>query len=824
MNARIPEQDAGSSTPAIESMLLQVTAGRDALPVGHRLDQFVVEGVIDRDDLCIRYSSRDPVSGDPVEIEEYLPETIARREDDGTVQPRSATLLAAYQAGMRAFLEEALQLANTVHPSLLRMLRSWDGQGAAYRARPVVAGHTLAEVRRTMTQPPDEAWLRSILHSLAGALRALHATWLVHGNVRPGNIVIRPDGAPLLLGFESARWTLADRLPHPEPGFIAIEQLEPSRGRQQGPWSDVYALGALVVYCATGRAPTPAPERAGAPLSAPFANALADMWRAGIQVSYSPALVAAVDAALAVSPGQRLRSIDEFLAALEAPPLDSAAAGPARPALPPPASRPAVEAALRPMPAVPAAASQDPASKAQSAQPPAAPARSNPAAVPPGQPSQGDHAAAASAQAEQVPVFFADIPARHPMPPPPSTEAVRSAAPAPAPAAAKPAVRLPVSLPVEPELHGPPPAPQASPFDPAVAGGDEPWRAVRPSAAAAPPVLPGRKVSSRAWWLVAALPLAALAALGWHWQQTWQTEQAISAYGQAGSAIGAQPGAQPASAPARSNAVDRADAALAAAAQNVAAPVPVVATRDGLPLPDERAGGKSGAVATATPDAKAPAGAAISAIAAPAAGPTGDTGQPPGAPAAATLELGPPTAGVVSPPAGVAPPPAGLVPPPAGVVPPPAGVAALPPAGAAPPPAGVAPMPAGVAPLPAPAAPVAAAPAAQPRPPSVAGVPAVTPGPRPRSEVRQAAGVPPPAQSTVKPAIPTTRSKAPAPADQRRTAEARRPTEAEPVSPRAACSPRTNFALYRCMQAQCERDVFYTHPQCIRLRQRDEVS
>jgi len=43
-------------------------------------------------------------------------------------------------------------------------------------------------------------------------------------------------------------------------------------------------------------------------------------------------------------------------------------------------------------------------------------------------------------------------------------------------------------------------------------------------------------------------------------------------------------------------------------------------------------------------------------------------------------------------------------------------------------------------------------------------------------------------------------------------------------NPAAACSPRTNFALYRCMQNQCEQRRFFTHPQCIRLRVRDEVS
>jgi hypothetical protein len=55
-------------------------------------------------------------------------------------------------------------------------------------------------------------------------------------------------------------------------------------------------------------------------------------------------------------------------------------------------------------------------------------------------------------------------------------------------------------------------------------------------------------------------------------------------------------------------------------------------------------------------------------------------------------------------------------------------------------------------------------------------------------------------------------------------AAARREENELAENPAAACSPRTNFALYRCMQNQCEQRRFFTHPQCIRLRVRDEVS
>jgi non-specific serine/threonine protein kinase len=47
--------------------------------------------------------------------------------------------------------------------------------------------------------------------------------------------------------------------------------------------------------------------------------------------------------------------------------------------------------------------------------------------------------------------------------------------------------------------------------------------------------------------------------------------------------------------------------------------------------------------------------------------------------------------------------------------------------------------------------------------------------------------------------------------------------DAVPDNPAAACAPRTNFALYRCMQSQCEQQHFYAHSQCVRLRRYDEL-
>ena len=103
------------------------------------------------------------------------------------------------------------------------------------------------------------------------------------------------------------------------------------------------------------------------------------------------------------------------------------------------------------------------------------------------------------------------------------------------------------------------------------------------------------------------------------------------------------------------------------------------------------------------------------------------------------------------------------------------------------------------------------APAADPTPaPIPAPIPAPTPAPAP------ALPSPPP---VAEPAPPPPPSAAPAPAP---VAKSERP-KAAPASPRDACAGRTQFALYRCLQAQCAQRAWAQHPQCERLRATDSV-
>lgn len=125
---------------------------------------------------------------------------------------------------------------------------------APWMATAYIAGLTLSELIAERG-PMDEAALRGLGAALAEALQAIHACGLVHRDLKPGNIIMADDG-PRVLDFGIARALESTRLTHTgaafgTPGFLAPEQ---AQGLAVGPAADVFALGAVLVAAAGGRA------------------------------------------------------------------------------------------------------------------------------------------------------------------------------------------------------------------------------------------------------------------------------------------------------------------------------------------------------------------------------------------------------------------------------------------------------------------------------------------------------------------------------------------------------------------------------------------
>ena len=152
-----------------------------------------------------------------------------------------------------------------------------------------------------------------MLAPILDALELLHAQRCYHRDISPDNIMILDSGVPMLLDFGAARQAMGDATQAltviVKPGYAPIEQYDSVL--EQGPWTDVYSLGAVLHYAITGRPVTASVSRL---LKDPLPR-LADT--PGLAIS--PAFARAIDRALTVHPDERIRSITEFREALELP-------------------------------------------------------------------------------------------------------------------------------------------------------------------------------------------------------------------------------------------------------------------------------------------------------------------------------------------------------------------------------------------------------------------------------------------------------------------------------------------------------------------------
>ncbi|MGW3645041.1 bifunctional serine/threonine-protein kinase/ABC transporter substrate-binding protein [Streptomyces sp. NPDC000878] len=120
-----------------------------------------------------------------------------------------------------------------------------------------VPGPSLAEAV-TLHGPLPERTVRALGARLAEALTEVHAAGLVHRDVKPHNVLLALDG-PRLIDFGIARSTTATALTATDvvigsPGYLSPEQAQ-ARSGDIGPPSDVFSLGCVLAYAATGRRP-----------------------------------------------------------------------------------------------------------------------------------------------------------------------------------------------------------------------------------------------------------------------------------------------------------------------------------------------------------------------------------------------------------------------------------------------------------------------------------------------------------------------------------------------------------------------------------------
>jgi len=237
----------------------------NALPIGQRLHEFELRGVIGVGGFGIVYRAVDLTLEREVAIKEYLPAALAGRSRKNHVSLLSQAHAETFALGLQSFVNEARLLAQFDHASLVKVHRFWEERGTAYMVMPLYRGRTLRQLRLSMSRAPDDGWIRQVLERLLGALEVMHHAGVYHRDIAPDNILVTDEGLPVLLDFGAARRVISDRnqtiTAILKPNFAPIEQYAESTALRQGPWTDLYALGATLFFVITGKPPLPATAR-----------------------------------------------------------------------------------------------------------------------------------------------------------------------------------------------------------------------------------------------------------------------------------------------------------------------------------------------------------------------------------------------------------------------------------------------------------------------------------------------------------------------------------------------------------------------------------
>ena len=288
------------------------------LPTGYRLDEFEIIRVLGEGGFGIAYLAFDHSLRQQRVIKEFLPGLIARRERSGF---RITALTGAensdiFNEGLRSFISEARLLASLDHPNVMRVYRCLEANGTAYLVMHYYEGQTLKQRFKAMGRTqPDADWVIRLLAQLLHGLQVVHAQGILHRDIKPDNIYLLADDRPVLIDFGAARRLIGGRTKALTgvitEGYSPIEQYTGDGGLQEGPWTDLYALGATAYLLVTGRKPWNAVMRVAG-------DQLSPAMEAG-QPNYPMTLLASIDRALAVRHKDRYQSALEWLTALENP-------------------------------------------------------------------------------------------------------------------------------------------------------------------------------------------------------------------------------------------------------------------------------------------------------------------------------------------------------------------------------------------------------------------------------------------------------------------------------------------------------------------------
>ena len=236
------------------------------LPVGTVLKKrYCIGEVLGKGGFGVTYKAFDTVDSKIVAVKEYYPSGLVHR-DTGTTQisVSSKQYEDNFKVGADKFFEEAKMVSRfNGNPNIVNVYEFFYENGTVYFAMEYLDGVDLKHfVKERGGKLPQENVLY-IANIITDALLIAHSMNVLHRDISPDNIFILNNGEVKLIDFGAARQVLAEQSKSIsvilKQGFAPLEQYQ--RRGKQGPWTDIYALGATLYYVLTGKMPDEVTER-----------------------------------------------------------------------------------------------------------------------------------------------------------------------------------------------------------------------------------------------------------------------------------------------------------------------------------------------------------------------------------------------------------------------------------------------------------------------------------------------------------------------------------------------------------------------------------
>jgi len=288
----------------------------NALPADFQVGQYIIHSILGHGGFGITYLAQDRESRAWIALKEYFPNELAyRRSSDLAIYPKTPEDADMFAWGLERFSQEAKALGQFQHTNIVQTLHNFHVPelNTAYIVMKYEEGRSLAQALEA-GETADEEELLHILPPLLSGLSAVHEAGFLHRDIKPGNIYLRDrDNSPVLLDFGAARYALGTRSQSVtsivSPGYAAFE-LYSTKGNRQGPWTDIYGLGAVLYRCIGGELLQDAPDRVSA-----LVNKQADPLISAVEIGqgrYRQSFLEGIDWALAVMSNERPQSVDAW--------------------------------------------------------------------------------------------------------------------------------------------------------------------------------------------------------------------------------------------------------------------------------------------------------------------------------------------------------------------------------------------------------------------------------------------------------------------------------------------------------------------------------